>query len=364
MKEIEKIIERYEATDWTTERTALATVVVVEESAYRRIGARMYVSSTGQWIGGISGGCLEGDALKKAKLAILNNRPSVVIYDTMEDDAHQIGVGLGCNGRIEVLFTPVDPKDDNNPIELLKKIKDRRTETILLQVIETKQSEQLGLCCTSNNRAELERRLDLDPTFLNAGIANVRDRKKSTILLTPSGERLLIEWLRPNLRLMLIGDNYDVNAFVDMAVVLGWEVHLAGKKQKISRTIFDKATQVYTYETIKQLPIDPYTAVILMSHDYRTDLELLQFYAPLSVSYIGLLGPKKRMEKMQAELLAQNSTIDLNTVSTLFAPVGLDIGAESPEEIALSIAAEIIGVFRERDGGSLRERDGPIHERE
>lgn len=363
MKEIEKIIQRYEATDWMTEKTALATVVVVEESAYRRIGARMYVNSAGQWIGGISGGCLEGDALKKAKLAILNNRPSVVVYDTMEDDAHQIGVGLGCNGRIEVLFTPIDPKDKNNPVELLKKIKDRRTETILLQVIETKQPAQLGFCVTSTNREALNQLLQLEKDFLEKAIANVREQKKSTIVTTPSGERILVEWLRPNLRLILAGDNYDVNAFVDMAVVLGWEVHVAGKQQKLSRTIFEKAKQVYSYDTIQKLPVDDYTAVILMSHDYQTDLKLLRFYAPLSIPYIGLLGPKKRMKKMQAAWSVDDAGTELTDLTSLYAPVGLDIGAESPEEIALSIAAEIIGVFRERGGGSLRDREGPIHER-
>jgi len=364
MKEIEKIIRGYEATDWTKERTALATVVVVEESAYRRIGARMYVSSTGQWIGGISGGCLEGDALKKAKLAIMNNRPSVVVYDTMEDDAHQIGVGLGCNGRIEVLFTPIDPSDKNNPIALLKKIKDLRTPTILLQTIETKASENLGLIYTAANQVELTKRLDLSADFLALAIAKAEDRKKSQIVTTSAGERILIEWLRPNLKLILIGDNYDVNAFVEMAGVLGWEIYVAGKKQKLSRSIFEKAKQVYSYESVRQLTTDAYTAVILMSHDYKTDLELLQFYVPLSVPYIGLLGPKKRMEKMQDELEKNDIALALHKMTTLFSPVGLDIGAESPEEIALSIAAEIVAVFRERDGGSLREREGPIHLRD
>ena len=90
MKEIRNIIASYDEVDWATEKAALATVVSVEESAYRRIGARMFVKSSGDWIGGISGGCLEGDALKRAQIAIHKDKPSVVVYDTMEDDAHQI----------------------------------------------------------------------------------------------------------------------------------------------------------------------------------------------------------------------------------------------------------------------------------
>ena len=132
MKEIRQIIARYESTDFSQEKIAIASVVSVEESSYRRIGARMLVSSNGQWIGGISGGCLEGDALRRSQKAIYNNVPSQVVYDTMDDDANQIGVGLGCNGRLEVLFTPIDPSDQNNPIETLKKIKEKNAPSILI----------------------------------------------------------------------------------------------------------------------------------------------------------------------------------------------------------------------------------------
>ncbi|MGB1242746.1 MAG: XdhC family protein, partial [Chitinophagales bacterium] len=134
MKEIEKIIEAYQHIDWTQEKVALGTVVKVEGSAYRRIGARMFVSNNGQWVGGISGGCLEGDALKRAKIAIMKNKSSIVVYDTSEDDPHQIGVGLGCNGRIEVLFTPINHTNKDNQIEFLKNIPQKRIATILLQI--------------------------------------------------------------------------------------------------------------------------------------------------------------------------------------------------------------------------------------
>jgi len=122
MKEIRKIIAVYEQMDWQKERVALASVVNVEESSYRRIGARMLVGSSGVWTGGISGGCLEGDALRRSQQAIFRGEPSKVVYDTMEDDENQIGVGLGCNGRVEVLFTPIDPGDPANEIEQLKTI--------------------------------------------------------------------------------------------------------------------------------------------------------------------------------------------------------------------------------------------------
>jgi xanthine/CO dehydrogenase XdhC/CoxF family maturation factor len=119
MKEIMLIVQLYERLKMSSTDMALASVVNIEESSYRRVGARMLVSAQGEWTGGISGGCLEGDALIKAQSAIHHNAPSIVRYDTMDDDDNQIGIGLGCNGIIDVLFTPIDISDAENEIELL-----------------------------------------------------------------------------------------------------------------------------------------------------------------------------------------------------------------------------------------------------
>ena len=135
MLEIRKILSEYDEIDHTKEKVALASVVSVEASSYRRIGARMLVRSNGIWTGGISGGCLEGDALKQSLNAIYWNKSSIVVYDTMNDDQNQIGIGLGCNGRIEVLFTPIDPTDPNNEIELLRSILNAEDPTIIAKVI-------------------------------------------------------------------------------------------------------------------------------------------------------------------------------------------------------------------------------------
>ena len=120
MKEIKAIIQAYDNIDRATTKAALATVVRVKGSSYRRTGARMLVTDDGMWVGGISGGCLEGDALKRARLAIAKSVSTLITYDTTGDDPYQIGVGLGCNGVIDVLFTPLDFEDKNNPVEILK----------------------------------------------------------------------------------------------------------------------------------------------------------------------------------------------------------------------------------------------------
>lgn len=369
MKEIEKIIKSYDTTDWTSEKAALGTVVKVEESAYRRVGARIYVSSNGNWIGGISGGCLEGDALKRAQIAINKNKSSIVVYDTMDDDSHQIGVGLGCNGRIEVLFTPIDPSDSNNPIEFLKTITSTRKTEVLLQCLShnSDRDDLINTFFPVGALDELSKVTGLQISDLKSAINTSKHKRKSKVFNLENDEGLkfemLVELIHPKIKVICIGDNYDVNAFTSIVEELGWEIHVAGKIRKLSKEVFQTAASVYTYEEARNIEVDDYTAVILMSHDYKTDLSLLKHFITKDVPYIGLLGPKKRMQKMQSEISEQEE-VDLNSLPNLYAPVGLDIGAESPEEIALSIVSEIVATLRKREGRSLRHRKGPIHERE
>lgn len=370
MKEIRNIINTYDQIDWTKEQAALATVVSVEASAYRRIGARMLVQSSGIWMGGISGGCLEGDALKRANVAIFKKEPSIVVYDTMDDDDHQIGVGLGCNGRIEVLFMPIDPADKNNPIERLKRIQAKRTPSIFYQVIGvgSEALKNMGLFAAEEDQEEFMATLDISKAALIEKTAIVQQRRKSKVFdfITSGKEKvsILIEFLRPELKLIIVGDNYDVNAFAGIANELGWEIHVVGLQRKLNKSIFGLSKQVFSYEAAHQLTIDEYTAVVLMSHDYKWDMQILQLLQKQNPPYIGMLGPKKRTLKMQNELQENGNDLDLENIHTFFSPIGLDIGAESPEEIALSVAAEIIAHFRQRAGGFLKFREGTIHERE
>lgn len=366
MKEIRNIIKTYEAVDWTTEKAALATVVSVEESAYRRIGARMFVKSSGDWIGGISGGCLEGDALKRAQLAILKDSPSVVVYDTMEDDAHQIGVGLGCNGRIEVLFFPIDHTDPSNPIEQLKQLVTKRHPSLLYQLINANEKAHLGI--VSDEATSFATAVDIAPEAIQDLTNQVNEKRKSKVFSLSTQADLqidiLIEFMRPELKLILVGDNYDVNAFVGIADELGWDIHVIGLLRKIGKQIYDRATQVLSYDQADNVGIDEYTAIVLMSHDYDKDMRMLQQFMSHNPPYMGMLGPKKRMIKMQNDLQKTKPELNLDALHYFYSPVGLDIGAESPEEIALSITAEIISVFRGRQGSYLKHREGTIHERE
>jgi xanthine dehydrogenase accessory factor len=363
LKEIRKIIESYNATDHSTEKLALASVVNVEASSYRRIGARMLVSSTGFWVGGISGGCLEGDALKRSQKAIFSNTPSSVVYDTMDDDNNQIGVGLGCNGRIEVLFTPIDAADPNNPIEQLKTIAQAKTPSILLKVVKSTATKSLlGYRELITSSEQVDQFCHIAKEDLESAVQEVKELKRPLLkqFNTQNNQDItvLIEFIRPETKLIIVGDNYDVSALVGIADELGWECYIVGRKKKISKKTFQTAKAVFEYEEFSNITFDAYTAVVLMTHDYNWDKKILPQIIDKNLPYIGLLGPKKRMLKMQDDLNLNS----LDSISNFYSPVGLDIGAESPEEISLAIAAEIVAALRNKSGQSLKHKKGVIHD--
>ncbi|MFT6811324.1 MAG: xanthine dehydrogenase accessory factor, partial [Saprospiraceae bacterium] len=252
----------------------------------------------------------------------------------------------------------------------LKTISKTRQTEVLIQVLNHGGNDKslLGSFYPLDSLNVLIGKTELIKSDIENGIQEAIKKRKSKVFSFKNSQlisfEILVELIRPKVKLICIGDNYDVNAFVSIVHELGWEVHVAGKLRKLNKQIFDLSESVCTYEEASKIPIDKQTAVVLMSHDYKTDFTLLQHYLNTEVLYIGLLGPKKRMIKMQNELRDNGSAIDLEALPNLFAPVGLDIGAESPEEIALSIAAEIVSTLRERDGGALRNRVGPIHERD
>jgi xanthine/CO dehydrogenase XdhC/CoxF family maturation factor len=363
VKEIRRIIQEYEQIDFSTEKVALASVVNVEESSYRRIGARMLVRSNGLWTGGISGGCLERDALQRSQMAIFKNEATRVLYDTMDDDENQIGVGLGCNGRIEVVFTPLDPADPNNEITQLKRIISADQPAIMLKIIDAPDDSGLlgehQLVEDVNQPASF---VGIDSHTLAPFIAEAMSKKKPRLFSCETkGQtvKLLVEFIRPETRLIIVGDNYDVVAMLGIAQELGWETYLIGKAKKMSKAMFEIAKRVVDYDQADELPVHDYTAVMLMSHDYNKDKAMLPLFAAKHPAYMGMLGPKKRLLKMQNDL-----GMDLEEMSILHAPTGLEIGAESPSEIALSIAAEIVAVFRNKTGGLLKYKEGTIYERD
>ena len=165
----------------------------------------------------------------------------------------------------------------------------------------------------------------------------------------------------PVTHLVLYGGNYDVYPLVRIARELGWNVTVVMNIHKADRSLFTTAAQVLHNKGEQRPSIDNYSAIVLMAHDYKTDFNNLQDAVTTKAKYIGLLGPHKRSQKMFDEMRKEGNLVSEENMQRIFSPAGLDIGATTPEEIALSICAEIRSVFANRKGMSLRLREGTIY---
>lgn len=367
MKELRSIVQAYRSIDLSKTRAALATVVRVEGSSYRRAGARMLVLDDGTYLGGISGGCLEGDALRRAQKGIALQRPSVITYDTTQDDDYQIGVGLGCNGIIDVLFTPLTPEDPNNHLNILSRLTAIRQPAVVV-VITGCPSGALGQALLYTSDAAFLQSFSIKaiaPAVLR-DIKNCLAGQSSqtvTYEMTEGGDaiKVFIEVVLPATHIVAFGGNHDTHTLLRQAKELGWDATLVMNMSKAGKEITTTATRLVDPADAASIPIDAYTAILLMAHDYKTDYRNLKAALLTNASYIGLLGPRKRAEKMLDALASEGLPVSTADRQRLYAPAGLDIGAATPEEIALSIFAEIRSHFAGRQGMSLRLREGTIY---
>ncbi len=368
MKEIRSIVNAYNSIDFNSTRAALATVVRVEGSSYRRTGARMLVLDNGTYLGGISGGCLEGDALRRAQKAIMQDRPSAITYDTTQDDDHQIGIGLGCNGIIDVLFTPLRQDNGNDPVKLLSAVLDTRAPRAIASVTASNADPYtLGKMVLYEEDEQFLRSFPLTQiadTVLHDLKQCLDSRLSSTFTYPVPGDaiRIFIEIVLPATHLVIYGGNYDIHPLLRMAAELGWDTTVVANLTKIDKSLFAPSTRLIHSKSAEEPVIDKYTALLLMAHDYKTDFSNLQKALNTPASYIGLLGPRLRSEKMMNALSEKGRPVKEEDHWRIFAPAGLDIGAVNPEEIALSIAAEIRSHFAGRPGMPLRLRPGKIYD--
>lgn len=369
MKEIKQIVEAYQKIDFSQNRAALATVVRVEGSSYRRTGARMLVMESGEWIGGISGGCLEGDALKKARLAMSQNKATLITYDTSDDDPYQIGVGLGCNGIIDVLITPLDPLNQQNAVWQIRHCLDQRNPNVIITVTSLNKNQEpihLGQAFRFDSTEHFSETFPLDAIQaqvieeIQLALATTKSVLKSYTLSDGLSISLFIEVVPPAIQLYVFGSNYDVYPMVRMAKELGWKVIVVCNPNKMHASLFETADAVMPKDYVPV--IDKYTAAISMCHDYETDYRNLQTLLKTNISYIGLLGPKKRTIKMYDRMKEEENPISPENESRIYSPVGLDIGASTPEEIALAVCAEIRTNFSGRDAIKLKFRNKPIYD--
>ncbi len=375
MREIFDIVKAYKQACEEEKLVALATVVKVEGSAYRRPGARMLITEDGQLTGAISGGCLEGDALKKALLVMHQKKAMLVKYDTSDDDDAKLGVGLGCNGIIHILIEPIIPDSASHPILFLQNFLQERKETALITLFNPaeRNKSQLGTCLLlkENQLVKNENVPESLEEILIQDARNTLETGNSCIVhyqdkLQATDHYALIEALHPAIVLNIAGAGNDVMPLVTMASVLGWQVNVVdGRPGLLNKQRFPSAKQLIVSKAdqiLEHLQPDAYTVFALMSHNYNYDLNVLKKILKLNIPYIGVLGPKKKLDRILQEVKDEGLEFSSDDLAKIYGPVGLDIGAETSEEIALSVLAEIKAVLSKKKGTSLKDKQGPIHD--
>ena len=284
---------------------ALATLVQTEGSTYRKPGARLLVEPDGRILGVLSGGCLEEEIGRYGQEVIVNGSPILLSFDTRRL--------YGCDGRLKILIEPLPAARDTG--NLITKIGGLLAQRDVCRVRTCFEGETLG--------SEL----------LPADI----------ILAESTG--VFVETLPLPIRLLLFGTGPEIEPLTQLAGNLGWVVEHFGHPSELG----------------EDFQPDEQTAALVMNHNFGRDLLALDRLLPLQLRYVGLLGPRKR----HAELLARLSdyrSVDFEAgIRNLYAPAGLDIGSEAPEEIALAIVSEVAAVLSNRMGGFLRERRSDPH---
>lgn len=369
MSELQDVLRAIEELGTRGEAMALATVVQVRGSTYRREGARLLVPAEGAPIGTISGGCLEGDVCQIAADVMKDGSPRLLHYDLTADDEAVWGWGLGCNGVVDVFVEPAD-----QAVEMAGAIRraiDEQRELAAITIVEAPDDSGVkpGARLLVHPNGEVEGTLgDAELTGAAAGIGldSIRQHRSGLAPL-PNGAQAFVEVLLPPVRLLVCGAGHDAIPLVRFGAGMGFRVEVLDDRDVfLSTERFPEATafvKTEPGEAADVAGVDRRTFVLVMTHNFLRDKDYLRSFLGTPAPYIGMLGPHARLERLLDELAREGFRPAPGALDVVHSPAGLDVGAEGAEEIAWAIVAEILAVRNGRGGGFLRGRSGPIHDR-
>lgn len=372
MSEITEVLSAVESLRERGERMALATIVAVKGSTYRRPGARLLVPESGELVGNISGGCLEGDVADVARVVMVEGRARIASFDLTADDEAVWGWGLGCNGAIDVFVEPAD-KAAEVAHALRAALEEERPISVVTILDSTVPGVEQGARLLVRPDGATERGLgdDVLDKEANEAALELLERERSEIRTLPGSQgeaRAFVEALEPPLRLVVCGAGHDVIPLVRTASLLGWRVVVVDEREAfLSLDRFPEASGFVHVERPTDVKaaagVDERTFVVVMTHTFLRDKEYVRSLLSSPAPYLGLLGPGPRTERLLRELQDEGVEVTGDDRARIHAPAGLDLGSEGPEEIAQAIVAEIVAVKHARRAGFLRDRKGPIHDR-
>lgn len=333
----------------------LGTIISTLGSTYQKIGAKCFIAGDGQLTGLVSGGCVEGD-LKEIAFQVIESGQSQIIHYNFQDEGDLLwGLGLGCNGKMNILLEPYSPRRN--------RLKSEQIETFF----------KLGLYKTIHSititKANTSRLLGskwlIDPQnldynhipfkeIINDYLSTMSSRPNRALVHIGGNEDLQVFYdiITPSPRLVIFGAGPDAVPLVQMAKNIKWHVTVLDHRPAfVNQNNFPEADELICYApgTTPDIKIDENTYVVLMSHHFLQDQMMLKEVLDYNAAYIGLLGPRKRTYEL-AKALEINHHPNQHKIHS---PIGLDIGSITPEEIALSILAEISMVYRGGTGYKL-----------
>jgi xanthine dehydrogenase accessory factor len=348
VKEVLPDIERWRARG---ERFAVATVVATRRSAPRPVGAKFAVSESGEMAGSVSGGCVESDVFEHACEVLEGSRPQLLSYGI--EDELAFSVGLPCGGEIDVFV-------ESSPDELVQRLL-RLIETeeraVLFTVVE---GEPLGAELLVTEAGET---FGDGPAELVGRVDELLRRGRNTLVELDDGARAFAEIYGPAPRLLVIGAVDTAESLCAVAKQIGWHTIVADARGKFATKeripSADELLVAWPQEAIERVQPDYQTAVVVLTHDDKFDVPAIQGALATEAFYIGALGSRRNQERRRERLL--EAGVEESELERVSGPTGLDIGADTPAETALSILGEILATRARRPGGFLRDAKTRIH---
>lgn len=353
------------------EAVVLATVVGVVGSSYGGIGARMLIRVDGSTVGLVSGGCLESDLCAHAVEVHATGKARVVSYDTRADDDAVWGLGLGCNGLIDVLLQPLSPTQAKGVADLLGTALAANRPAVLATVTRSSPSHApaVGAQALFTDDGTISVGDWADGAALLSAAARIdeaRSAGRRGLVQDVESAQIAFEVVTPAIRLVVCGSGPDAAPVCRLAASLGWNVTLIDHRPVTDAHAarFPGARVIECAEPAalaQVVALTERTAGVVMSHHFARDAEYVKALTTAGVAYVGVLGPRPRTERMLAELATGGGGIP-SGAPALFGPVGLDLGGDGPEAIALAIVSEVSAVMHGRAPEHLRDRYTALHE--
>jgi len=346
---------------------AVVTVADVEGSAYRRPGAKMLVPADEDAVGAVTAGCLEDPVVDLAEGVLTTGQPRTEVFDLMENNAENWGLGLGCNGVIDLFVEPLDASMDR-PLSMLAEGDPATVVTLVKESVDFSIGSRT-VVRADGTRETVPDREPLSPDLLEA-VGDTVDRVHGTgktRTVDAGSATVLIDSLQPVSELLLFGSQNDLPLLARLAADIGFSVTVHSPRGGVDESMFSGADTVTTGHPTTladSVATDRHTYAVVMSHNLVDDrLAVETLLTETEIPYVGLMGPRKRFEELRDLMAEDGVDLSQSALNRLSTPVGLDLGGGEPVEIALSIMAEVLAVSNGRAGGRLRDRDGPIHPR-